>query len=375
MIPSTQACYPGTTRASRAAIKKVVRLRRLGIVLAALLGIALWSGPTWARGRIAFGSGGGQPDRLTFKAIGVPATELEPQAEGVIVTLSNVTGAVLSESVAGGLLIPNAARTRWRFSTPRGDGIYRALVTKKMLADGKAKYTVKVKIDGDLAATDPVRAGIAADLLAPMLVTFGVGDDSLASSMPWEPLRAGWRTRSDTLRARYFGPAKRVFVTSECYLGSLEGLAGADQKCQSLANGSGIDGEFSAWLADAYDGPLVRLPHAAVPYVLVDGSVVARDWGDLTDGEVSTAVNLDESGNPVDGGGGCGAAVWTNTSTLGTPAVSDALEFACYEWTLSLFSRWGLLGDATATDGRWTDRGALAMQRCSSTARLYCFER
>jgi len=340
-----------------------------------LLGIALSSGPAWGRGRISFGKGGDGLDRLTFKASGMPATALHPEAEGLSVSLSNVTGMVFSGSLPAGAMIPNVAQTRWRFSVKSGGGIQRALVSKKLLPDGKAKYTVKVKLGADLAAADPVRAGLAADVLAPMLVTFGVGPDSLASSTQWEPLRAGWRARSDELSARYFGSCKRVFATSECYLGSLDGLGGADQKCQSLADGAGLGGDFTAWLADAYDGPLVRLPHATVPYVLIDGSVVARDWDDLVDGEISTAVNLDEDGNPVLSRGDCGATVWTNTSTLGTPAVSDALEFACYEWTLSLFSRWGLVGEADATDARWTDRGTLAMQRCSTTARLYCFER
>jgi hypothetical protein len=91
----------------------------------------------------------------------------------------------------------------------------------------------------------------------------------------------------------------------------------------------------------------------------------------------STARSQRPSGStrPDDGDRRLRRALWTNTSVLGTPAVSDALELACYEWTLSLFSRWGLLGDATATDAAWTDGGAFGLQRCSASARLYCFER
>jgi hypothetical protein len=232
---------------------------------------------------------------------------------------------------------------------------------------------VKVRVDADLAAADPARSGIAVELLAPMVVAVSVGDDTLSAATSWEPLQAGWRTRLDELASRYFGAAKRVFATSDCYLGSLGGLSGADAACQSLADAAGFAGIFTAWIADAYDGPSIRLPHASEPYVLTDGSVVARDWGDLVDGEIATPIGLDETATPVTGD--CGSRVWTNTSVLGTPAVSDALEFACYEWTLSLFSRWGLHGDATATDAAWTDGGAFGLQRCSSSARLYCFER
>jgi hypothetical protein len=350
-------------------------LRLQTILLVALLAVALPAAPAWARGKISFGSSGDNPDRMKFKARGVAATGLEPDIEGMGVALSNVTGTVFSESLEPGELVPNAARTRWRFSRQRDGGIYKGIVVKKLRTDGTPTYSVKVQLDADLGATDPVSVGIAADLLAPMVFTLSVGDDVLSSSAHWEPLRSGWRTRSDELATRYLGPSKRVFVTSACYLGSLEGVGGADAKCQSLADAAGLAGTFTAWLADAHDGPAVRLPHASVPYVLVDTSVIARDWSDLVDGEIWTPVGLDETGSAAANSGDCGVSVWTNTSTLGTPAISDALEFACYEWTLSLFSRWGLLGNAAETDARWTDGGALALQRCSSTARLYCFER
>jgi hypothetical protein len=206
------------------------------------------------------------------------------------------------------------------------------------------------------------------------IVTVSVGGDALVAATAWEPLRSGWRTRHDDLDARYFGPAKRVFVTRDCYLGNLGGLGGADAKCQASATTGGLAGTFTAWLSDAYDGPSIRLPHVSVPYVLVDGSIIAGDWDDLVDGDIATPIDRDATGASALVGG-CGSAVWTNSSALGTPAVSDALEFACYEWTLSLFSRWGVLGDATATDATWTDGGALGLQRCSSSARLYCFER
>jgi hypothetical protein len=311
---------------------------------------------------------------MLFKASGVPATAMAPDSEGLHVSLSNLTGVVFSETLTAGSLIANAAGTRWRYSAPRGGGVYDVVVSTKVRVDGSiSDYSLKVRVEADLAAADPARSGIAVELLAPMVMAVSIGDDTLSAAASWEPLRAGWRTRLDELASLYFGAAKRVFVTSDCYLGSLGGLSGADVACQSLADAAGLAGTFTAWISDAYDGPTIRLPHASVPYVSTDGSVVARDWDDLVDGEIATPIGLDETGTPVNGG--CGARVWTNTSVLGTPAVSDALEFACYEWTLSLFSRWGLLGDATAADAAWTDGGAFGLQRCSSSARLYCFER
>jgi len=342
-------------------------------VLATVLGVLLVTAPTWARGKISFPSKVGRLDRMIFKARGVAATAMTPDEETVGVTLSNAAGEVFAETLAVGALLANTARTRWRYSAPRDGGIYDIVVSTKPRTDESTAYSVKIRLEADISATDPARSGTAAELLAQMALAVRVGDDSFVASAAWEPLRSGWRTRLRDFASRYHGPAKRVFVTSACHLGSLGALGGADASCQVAADGGGLAGTFTAWLSDAHDGPSVRMPHASVPYVLVDGSVVARHWDDLVDGEIATPIGLDETGARVTGD--CGSRVWTNTSAVGTPAVSDALEFACYEWTLSLFSRWGLVGDSTATGADWTDGGPLGLQRCSSSARLYCFER
>jgi hypothetical protein len=310
---------------------------------------------------------------MMLETSGVPATPLAPDEDGVDLSLANVSGTVFSESVAAAGFVSNAAGTRWRYSAPRDGGVYDLSIARRARSDGTTSYTVKVRLDADLGATDPLRSGLSVDALAAMVATVSIGEDSFLVSASWEPFRVGWRTREEVVASRYFGAAKRVFASSECYLGSLGGLGGADEKCQTLAAAAGLAGTFTAWLADAHDGPSVRLPHASVPYVLVDGSVLARDWDDLVDGTIATPIALEERGAGVSGD--CGSRVWTNTSVLGFVALSDALEFACYEWTLSLFSRWGVVGDATATDASWTDGGPFGMQRCSSAGRLYCFER
>ena len=42
-----------------------------------------------------------------------------------------------------------------------------------------------------------------------------------------------------------------VFVTSETYTGNLGGVAGADDKCQALADQAGLPGVYMAWIADS----------------------------------------------------------------------------------------------------------------------------
>jgi hypothetical protein len=169
-------------------------------------------------------------------------------------------------------------------------------------------------------------------------------------------------------------PPKRVFVSSPCYDGAIGGLGAADVECQTLADRAGLVGTYKAWLADAGDGPATRFARAAAPYVLVDGTRVADDWSDLADGSLAHAVALDENGKAPDPAAGCTDEVWTNVNADGSPAIGDGYEFVCQNWTIALYARSALTGDASAVDAAWTDGGAFAMRNCNLLARLYCFE-
>src|SRR5262249_23852873 len=83
---------------------------------------------------------------------------------------------------------------------------------------------------------------------------------------------------------------KLVFVSSTTYTGNLGGLSGADAKCQSLATSAGHTGTFKAWLSDDLVDAKSRLTHAMMPYVLVDGTIVATGFNDLTSGTLRHAI-------------------------------------------------------------------------------------
>jgi hypothetical protein len=156
-----------------------------------------------------------------------------------------------------------------------------------------------------------------------------------------------------------------VFVTNETFLsggapGLLNGLADADQKCQDRAQAASLSGTYKAWLSDGLTDAASRHRHATSAYVLVDQTVVAMNWADLTDGTLAHAIDKDEHGNPTSG-----AAVWTGTTTAGT-AVADG---SCSNWFSSVGT--GRRGTSSATNGEWTD---LSDGDCSTPARLYCFE-
>jgi len=168
--------------------------------------------------------------------------------------------------------------------------------------------------------------------------------------------------------------AKRVFATSVTYWGNLGGLAGADRKCQSLADAASLGGRYKAWLASATSGPADRLTHSAIPYALVDGTVIANDWADLTDGSLAAPINLTETGGspPMSTGSDCttdGTSTWSSAHADGTP---QGGILHCANWTTMAAGSYGYTGLGSRTSSSWSDYCAL--KQCAGFGRLYCFE-
>lgn len=155
---------------------------------------------------------------------------------------------------------------------------------------------------------------------------------------------------------------KTVFITSTTHTGNLGGLAGADAICQARADEAGLGGTFRAWLSDAGTSARDRLTHAAVPYVLVDGTRVASNWEDLVDGSLDHRIDLTEIGATVDN-----PYAWTST----TPSGDKFSVSLCASWNTTQGSLYGGRGLATAVDGRWTN---FSLMTCGVASRLYCFQ-
>lgn len=175
-------------------------------------------------------------------------------------------------------------------------------------------------------------------------------------------------------------PPKRVFVTSDAYSGNLGGLAGADAICQDLATGASLDGVYKAWLSSTTTSAASRLTHVFVPYVLVNGVVVADGWDGLTSGTLLVPINVNEKGGPPPilaspCGGTSESVVWTSTATSG--ALGTTQGATCDDWASSGPTSGAILGYADRTDSAWTDGCALQGEDstiCSSNAALYCIE-
>ena len=157
------------------------------------------------------------------------------------------------------------------------------------------------------------------------------------------------------------GPC-RVFVTENQYGGSIGGLTGADAICQQTAEARSLSGTYKAWLSDSTTSPKTRFVHSTGPYKLVDGTTIAGNWKDLTDGSLRAPITLTETGNTVTGS----EFVWTYTQEDGTALTSGD---HCGNWSSATGN--GFRGAATYADGNWTQS---SIEACNTGQHLYCFQ-
>jgi len=163
---------------------------------------------------------------------------------------------------------------------------------------------------------------------------------------------------------------KTVFVTSTLHKGNLGGLAGADAICQARADAAGLGGTYFAWLSDAVNSPDTRFTKATAPYKLVDGTTVADNYADLTDGSLDAGITLHADGSMAPMGG---AFAWSNTTQTGT---SDGAP-DCVAWTVGvfgppLFATGSTSASFGTTTSNWSNQfpGCCA---CDSSRNLFCF--
>lgn len=160
-----------------------------------------------------------------------------------------------------------------------------------------------------------------------------------------------------------------IFVTSNRYSTNQFGsVSGADTACQSLADSAGLGGQWKAWLSTQTVSTSENLCQSAVRYIKPDGTVIANEWVDLTDGTLQSPIDMDPNGNTIT----TGLDVWTHTALDGTTKGTSGSNTACNDWTTNLDTIRATIGRANVIDGFWTDNG-LPM-RCSGQARLYCIQ-
>jgi hypothetical protein len=158
---------------------------------------------------------------------------------------------------------------------------------------------------------------------------------------------------------------RRVFVTSATMTPDFGGLSQADAICASAASSVSLGGHWKAWLSSSSVSASIRLEHATVPYKLLDGMEIAKDWSGLTSGTLEHAIDLDEHKNFTNSS----SATFTGTKADGSSGST------CLDWTTksNAYSQTAGQSIAAATDSSWTQAftypcgGAEAMS-------LYCIE-
>lgn len=164
-----------------------------------------------------------------------------------------------------------------------------------------------------------------------------------------------------------YGNCRFAFLTRNRYSSNLGGLPSADAACQSEADAAGLPGTYKAWLSTASTSASTRFTHATVPYVLPNGTWIARDWADLTDGSLLAPIDRGPNGEPID----CAdwyCYVWTGTRVDGT--TDDYVPVRdCDGWTFSVW--YGMMGRSTETSSEWTYYLSGA---CGNFLNMYCFE-
>ncbi len=165
----------------------------------------------------------------------------------------------------------------------------------------------------------------------------------------------------------------RVFVSSTQFSGNLGGTRGADFQCQILADNANLGGRWKAYLGTSAMEPGNGIAETPFPYQLLDGTRIANDWNDLTDGTIRHPINLDETKTLVN------SFVWTGKKPLRpsnrlTPTLGALLT--CQDWTFDQHSA-TVKGASGIIDGTNTiewERTKRSLSDCSTRQRIYCIE-
>ncbi len=164
---------------------------------------------------------------------------------------------------------------------------------------------------------------------------------------------------------------KTVFVTNESFKGkNLGGLTGADDKCRTEADDPASivpSGNYLAWLSDGTDSPDTRFTKSSHPYILPDGSKIAEDYSDLTDGSILHPLDMEATGNRINGAD----KFWTGTFADGKSASHSV---TCTGWKADpLTYHKGMHGQTDLTTSSWSTLHA--NDSCTTSySRLLCFQ-
>ncbi|AQA19064.1 hypothetical protein BST95_13260 [Halioglobus japonicus] len=198
-------------------------------------------------------------------------------------------------------------------------------------------------------------------------------DDSCTSQPPpTTQCESGLILESGDSCAVDYDCKKVVFVTSTTQPGNLGGLGGADGICTDLAASAGLQnhGNYKAWLSDSVKDVASRFAPSDYEYRLVDGTVIASGFSDITDGRLREPIDLDEGGTQLPSDY---LYAWTGTDKFGNLSDYSGNQVfdTCADWATSIDAFSGNAGYSLSIDIDWTES---YLPSCDTLSRLYCFE-
>jgi hypothetical protein len=147
--------------------------------------------------------------------------------------------------------------------------------------------------------------------------------------------------------------------------GHFQGVAAADAICQGTATGQALGGAWKAWMSSSAGSVSQRFNHAGGPFKMLDGTVIANDWAQLTSGTLQNKPSVDETGHPI-------ADQWAWT---GTYFDATAASTSCNDWTSNSTLLTVKHGRSDQTGTAWSgDSDAGTSTTCGDALGLYCFE-
>lgn len=205
-------------------------------------------------------------------------------------------------------------------------------------------------------ATNNISAG---DYIQVRLTTAGFSDTTYTAAVTMGSVADNWDVTTE-------GP-KTVFLSSTSHDGDMGGLAGADSICQGLADAAGLGGTYKAWLSDHVTDVASRFYQSTQQYRLIDGTKVADNWADLTDGTLDNPIDLIEINTRPSTNL---SRVWASTQTNGT-RYTPFHDFCDNTWISNSSSFDGDFGLHDRVNSSWTRSNNTS---CNNQYRLYCFE-
>ncbi len=160
-----------------------------------------------------------------------------------------------------------------------------------------------------------------------------------------------------------------VFLSSTTHTGDMGGLDGADAICLDLARNNGLRGLWRAWLSDTDLSPSNRFIKSDHPYYLLDHTMIASSWADLTDGNLDQRINLTETNERIVTNYSWSVPVWTGTDIDGGVLMGGG---NCTDWTDGSSTFEATTGYVDFNNGEWT-RSSFP-QICLNEVRIYCFQ-